>query len=152
MKPIPSCCLCVFLLCSTVLADDSPPMVLADAARQSPDDPEWAAQFMEQSRKASVEATARCAKESKVPLGTVWQNSALQLVVTYKCLSREDPKYQAAQRGAPTITAVAFEQAEKTCAAQGKKAKEFGLKMLTFYACASTSDAAKKPAENAKPQ
>jgi hypothetical protein len=144
VKPIPTCCASVFLLCSSVLADDSPPIVLADAARQSPDDPEWAGQFMEQSRRASLEATSRCAKEGKVPMGTVWQNSALQLVVTYKCMSREDPKYQAAQRGAPTITAVAFGQAEKTCAAQGKKAKEFGLKMLTFYACAPTSDGASR--------
>jgi hypothetical protein len=147
-----ACCASVFLLCSTVLADDSPPIVLAEAARQSPDDPEWTGQFMEQSRKASMEATSRCAKEGKVPMGTVWQNSALQLVVTYKCMSRQDPKYQAAQKGGPTITAVAFEQAEKTCAAQGKRAKEFGLKMLTFYSCVSTSDAAKKPPENAQPQ
>jgi hypothetical protein len=143
MKIIPTCCASVLLLCGTVLAEDSPPIVLADAARQSPDDPEWSGQFMEQSRKASVAAASRCAKEGKVPMGTLWQNNALQLVVTYKCMSREDPKYQAAQKVAPTIAAVAFEQAEKTCTAQGKKAKEFGLKTLTFYACASTSDAAK---------
>jgi hypothetical protein len=128
----------VFLPHSIVLADDLPPVVLADAAKQSPDDPEWTSQFMEQSRKASNEAARRCAPDGKVPMGTVWQNSSLQLVVTYKCVSRDDPKFKAARSAPPTITAVAPAQAEKTCAAQGKRAKEFGLKMLTFYACVSS--------------
>jgi hypothetical protein len=135
---IAACCAFVLLPYSLVLADDLPPVVLADAARQSPDDPEWSSQFMEQSRKASTEAASKCAKDGKVPMGTVWQNSTMQLVVTYKCVSREDPKYKATLSAPATITAVAPEQAEKTCRAQGKKAKQFGLKMLTFYACVSS--------------
>ena len=134
-------CALVFISYSIGLAGDLPAVVLADAARQSPDDPEWTSQFMEQSRKASTEASSKCAQQGKVPLGTVWQNSTMQLLVTYKCVSRDDPKYRAARSAPPTITAVAPEQAEKTCAAHGKRAKEFGLKMLTFYACVSSPQA-----------
>ena len=139
VRRIAAWCALVFLPHGIVLAEDLPPVVLADAAKQSPDDPEWASQFMEQSRKASNDAARECAPDGKVPMGTVSQNSSLQLVVSYKCVSREDPKFKAA-RGAPaTINAVAPEQAAKTCAAQGKTAKEFGLKMLTFYACVSSA-------------
>jgi hypothetical protein len=137
-KRIAAWCALVLLPHSLVLADELPPVVLADAAKQSPEDPEWTSQFMEQSRKASNEAARRCAPDGKVPMGTVWQNSSLQLVVTYKCVSRDDPKFKAARSAPATINPIAPEQAAKTCAAQGKTAKEFGLKTLTFYACVSS--------------
>jgi hypothetical protein len=141
LRHITSWCAFMCLPYGLVLADDLPPVVLADAARQSPDDPGWSSQFMEQSRRASSEAISKCAQEGKVPLGNVWQNSTLQLLVTYKCVPGDDPKFKAARTAPPTITAVAPGQAEKTCAAQGKRAKEFGLRMLTFYACVSSAQA-----------
>ena len=143
----------LLLLCSNVYADDSPEIVLADPATQDVQhDPQFWRQFMERSQKASEEAHSRCAEQGKVAMAAAWQNSALQLVVKYTCVSRDAPHYQAAQRVEEYVTAAAFEQAEKVCAAQGKKTQEYGLNMLTFYACVSPSNAVAKPPENTKPQ
>jgi len=141
-------CASLLLLCSSIHADGSAEIILADPTTQSAS--EWTRHFMERSREVYLDATARCAKEGKVAITPVWQNSTLQIVTSCKCLYPDDPALKAVLGGVigREITPT---QAEKVCAAQGKKAEKTKLDSLTFYICSSPSDEVAKPDNTQRP-
>jgi hypothetical protein len=136
VKPLALCCVSTILFCRIALADGYIEQhVLAEAATDSVDDPEWAQRFFERSRNAYLAAAARCSNDRKIAKARYWQNAALQLVGAYRCVARDDPELLSGQPSQQSPVAN-FRWPKKCAPPLARRSNERGLtSSSSTFAC-----------------